>query len=219
MEKEANFKTKFKKFFRRLMFWKPIDDSLQSGYFDSILNSLLVLNKSEKKKVLTIIEKHNVQNLLFYTDLRNIPNILNQGIRMLKDINLQEEEAYYVWSYLQHDDSIDLEFDLSTRGNFWKWTSDINFNPKKMAVIGIDPDVLNRLTERDWIFDQSANLVNITENIQPEAISWVMVRDETAYNKLKTFIKDEDLKIDIYLGNEGLVRKGIGDHNNGKTIR
>jgi hypothetical protein len=57
---------------------------------------LLVLNKSEKKKVLTIIEKHNVKNLLFYTDLRNVPNILNQGIRMLKEINLREEEAYYV---------------------------------------------------------------------------------------------------------------------------
>ncbi|WP_026389615.1 hypothetical protein [[Acholeplasma] multilocale] len=210
-DEKLTFVEKFKKFCRKLAFWKPQQNSLQTGYFDNILNTLFLTNRSEKKKVLDIIKNNQIESLLFYTDVRNVPSILNSGIQVLNDIKLLENEDYYVWSYLQHDESIDLEFDISSRGYFWKWASDINFKEDKFAVIGINPKVLSRLTEKDWIFDQSLNLVNITENIQPEAISWIMVRDQTSYKNIKNIIKLNNMETDLYLGESGFVKKELGE--------
>jgi isopenicillin N synthase-like dioxygenase len=63
---------------------------------ESSFNNLFLLNKTEKKKIFNIMTKKHINYLLFYTDYRNLKNILNYGIRPLKDVKLVKDEVYYV---------------------------------------------------------------------------------------------------------------------------
>ena len=87
-------------------------------FSDNFFNSLFLVNKNEKKKVLRIVQKKDISFFLFYTDYRNLPSILANGICQLKNVELKKDEAYYVWSYLQHEEAVDLEFDISSRAYF-----------------------------------------------------------------------------------------------------
>ncbi|ATZ17576.1 hypothetical protein ELUMI_v1c08550 [Williamsoniiplasma luminosum] len=184
---------------------------------DAFMNNIFAINKSEKTKILHLLKKHNVESLLFYTDLRNLEFIIQNGINTLNNLTLPEEKYYFVWSFHQHEESIDLEFDNSSRAYFWKWTNDIQgFDPKTMAVIGINPERLAELTQKDWLFDFAQSLVNIPENIYPETFDWLLVQDLKMYQIIKKRINELKLNIDVYLGNDGIVkieRKQPEDHN------
>ncbi|WP_031543332.1 hypothetical protein [Mesoplasma photuris] len=211
MKQEKNkFKDKFKKFFRTLLFWKPIDSSIESDYFEDILNKLFLVNKSEKENILKIIEKRDIESLLFYTDSRNINHILDNGIELLKNLKLDYNENYHVWTFSQEEDSINLEFDVSSRGNFWKWSNDLDFNASKFCVLALDPQKIKEISEKDWLFDISLNKVSILEDIPPEAIKWIIVRDRNGYKNAKEAIKRNKLKAQLYFGRNGVVKEEQG---------
>lgn len=191
---------KFRKLFSRK------SENVEEGFIARILNRIFAINKTEKQKILSLLAKTDVQDLLFYTDVRNVPSILKYGIKTINNIKLNENEIYYVWSYLQHDNSIDLEFDNSTRAYFWKWTNDITFNPKTIAVIGINPHHLNELTQKDWLLDRAQNFVNVSENIYAETFSWLLVQDIAYYKTAQSIIKSNGLEMDLYYGDNGVVK-------------
>lgn len=89
-------------------------------FFDGFINNIFSINKNEKKKILHLITKKNIESLLFYTDLRNLEFIVQNGIHTLNNLTLKDDKYYFVWSFLQHEESIDLEFDNSSRAYFWK---------------------------------------------------------------------------------------------------
>lgn len=172
----------------------------RNGLFD-YFSSIFLIDKTEKKKVLNIVYKKDIDSFLFYTDYRNIPHILSHGIQQLKNMNLKGNEVYYVWSYLQHDESIDLEFDTSSRAYFWKWAGGSQMNPENMCVIAIDPIKLSKQTVEDWVYDTSLRTVSIHETVPRESISWIMLRQDKPIPKLAKYISSEQLEIDLFYGN------------------
>jgi len=167
---------------------------------ESSFNNLFLLNKTEKKKIFNIMTKKHINYLLFYTDYRNLKNILNYGIRPLKDVKLVKDEVYYVWSYLQHDESVDLEFDLSSRAYFWKWAATSDMDVEQMCVIAIDPIKLIEQTVNDWFYDSSLKLVSVHERIPSESFAWVMVRKPGIINKIEDLVAQQKMTINVYYG-------------------
>jgi len=170
-------------------------------------NNLFLLNKTEKKKIFNMIQKKHINYLLFYTDYRNLTNIFQNGIRQLKKINLKTDEVYYVWSYLQHEESIDLEFDISSRAYFWKWATDSGLNISNMCVIGINPVKLIEQTVNDWFYDSSLKLVSVHETIPSESFDWVMVRKPEFVGKLESMVKDLNLNMRVYFGTGSEIKR------------
>ncbi|ATG97589.1 hypothetical protein [Mesoplasma lactucae] len=175
--------------------------------YEDFFNSLFLMNKSEKKKILKLAQKKDVSFFLFYTDYRNILNIIENGITQLKNINLSKDETYYVWSYLQHDESVDLELDNSSRAYFWKWATDAHVKLENLCVIGIDPLKLAEQTVNDWVYDSSLKLVSVHETIPAESIAWIMIRREKPLKNIEQMVKMADLDIDVYYGNNAEIKR------------
>jgi len=173
----------------------------------SSFNNLFLLNKTEKKKVYHMVQKKKLAYLLFYTDYRNLKNIFQHGICQLKKLNLETNEVYYVWSYLQHDESIDLEFDHSSRAYFWKWAADSGLNPANMCVIGLDPITLIEQTVNDWFYDSSLKLISVHETVPAQSIEWVMVRKPGAVAKIEQLAAKQGLKVKIYYGTGSEIKQ------------
>lgn len=196
---KKNAKRQAKSFFPKKQTFTP-------GIVEDFLDSIFSINKSEKNKIMSLLEKHNIQSLLFYTNAKNLENILKNGIVPLKNLKLIENEVYYVWSFFQHDESIDLELDTSSRAHFWKWISDLDFDPKAVVVIGINPNRLNKLTRKDWLLDRLQNLINISEKIYVETFDWILVQDIQVFKKTQKYLNKHEQKIDLYYGNDGVVK-------------
>ncbi|WP_084545414.1 hypothetical protein [Mesoplasma chauliocola] len=202
-------KTDKKKLTDKLLFWRADkDDILNENELDSFFKSLFVNAGSEKEIVLDLIKKRGIKNFLFYTDIRNIGYILKNGIQPTQQIALNEKEEYHVWGYHQKQDSINLDFDISSRAHFWKWASDVTIDTNKFCVIGIDPEKLAKTTTKDWIFDRSFAMINIIEPIHFDTIKWILIRDEQYYNYANKIIKELGLEIELYLSQDGLVKIG-----------
>ncbi|ATZ18950.1 hypothetical protein ESOMN_v1c05680 [Williamsoniiplasma somnilux] len=202
------------KWFLKFAFKKEV---VEEGVFAKWLDKVFAINKTEKQKILSLLEKADVKDLLFYTDVRNVNNILINGIKTVNDIKVTDEEIYYVWSFAQHDNSIDLEFDNSTRAHFWKWSKDIEFDTDLIAVFAINPQHLAEITRKDWLLDRAQNFVNISENIYPETFSWLMVQDIKFFKEAENVIKLNGLNMELYFGDQGIVRKS-NLQNNTKDI-
>lgn len=181
-------------------------NSLEDNLFDNFFKTLFVTNKSEKKKTITLLEKSNVRSLLFYTDARNLPHILKNGLMPTKKLALKEGQSYYVWSFNQDSEKLSLELDITSRGNFWKWQNDLDFRPKSVAVIGINPKRLSELTGQDWLLDWARNMVIISEKIMTETFDWILVQNPGDYKKAKQIIEANGLNLDLYYGQSGHVK-------------
>ncbi|WP_339021209.1 hypothetical protein [Spiroplasma endosymbiont of Atherix ibis] len=172
----------------------------KKGFFKKIFNS-----KEDKKKVLSIIKTKKINNLYFYTDVNNILLILENGIRLLKDQKLKKNEEYTVWTYLENENSIGLEFDSSTRANFWKWASESKVDIEKITVIGIDPEKLAKYSKNDWAIDEVKNIVYIYETVPLDAIDFIMIKDKSNLKRIQTYVEANDIHIDVFYGETGNV--------------
>ncbi|ATQ35655.1 hypothetical protein CG007_02570 [Mesoplasma entomophilum] len=200
------FKDQFK---GKLLFWRADkDDILNENELDNFFKSLFVNAGSEKEIVLDLIKKRGIKSFLFYTDVRNIGYILKNGIQPTQEIVLNKDENYHVWGYHQKQDSSNLDFDISSRAHFWKWSRDAAIDTSKFCVIGIDPEKLAKTTTKDWIFDRSFGMINIIETIHFDTIKWILIRDEQYYNYANNIIKELGLEIKLYLSHDGLVKVG-----------
>lgn len=188
----------------KLFRWKQKD--LDQGVLESFFNTLFLTNKSEKKKTLALLKKTRVDSLLFYTDVRNLPNILQHGLTPLKNLKLRPREIYYVWSFDQDEETVSLEFDFSSRGNFWKWVSDLEFHPERIVTIGINPKRLSELTQKDWLLDWAQNMVVVSEEIYIETFDWILVQDVYAYKQVRDFLIQHKYPISLYYGHNGVVK-------------
>ncbi|EOA07028.1 Hypothetical protein MYEA_6120 [Mycoplasma yeatsii 13926] len=215
--KEFN-KEKTKELLSRLKIWKTNSDLIRHNYFDNLLKSFFISKESEKKTIIDLFEKKNIEYFLFYTDHKNWQNILDYGIRPVRQLILKPKEEYVVWTYQQKEHTISLEFDVSTRAHFWKWMSDSGFNPKDVMIIGINPKYLAKITKKDWIWDRSKSMAIISEEIEVEAIDWIMIRNYEIYRKAQQAIDKSGLKITLYFGTDGIVKEE-SRRKNGKTIR
>ncbi|QHX35716.1 acetyltransferase [Spiroplasma sp. TIUS-1] len=160
---------------------------------------------SGEKKVLRITSENDVKSYLFYTDISNILFILENGINPVNNIRDLITTEYTVWSYLEHDESIGLEFDNSNRKNFWGWIEESEADIKSIAVIGIDPSTLSDITVYDWSYDDKSKTVAINEPIGVEAIQWIMVKEKAEFNAIKARVSILNLKIRIFLGDNGSI--------------
>lgn len=194
-----------KNHFWKKMFWSK-KQNMDQGILESFFNNIFITNKSEKKKTLSLINHWQINSLLFYTDVHNLENILKFGIRPVRDLELKSEETYYVWSFDQDEETVSLEFDLSSRGNFWKWTNDLELEPKNIATIGINPKRLSELTQKDWLLDWAKNSVIISEDIYVETIDWILVQNIYVYKKIRNYVYKHNIDLDIYYGNDGIVK-------------
>ncbi|WP_339034459.1 acetyltransferase [Spiroplasma endosymbiont of Cantharis rufa] len=174
----------------------------KKGFFKKLFKG-----KEQQKKVLNIIKTKNINNLYFYTDVNNILLILERGIRLLKDQNLKKNEEYIVWTYLENENSIGLEFDSSTRAHFWKWASESKVDIEKISVIGIDPHNLAKLTKNDWAFDEAKNIVYIYETLPLEAIEFILIKDKANLKRIQTYVEANDIDIDVFFGETGNIDK------------
>ncbi|AXK50839.1 hypothetical protein [Spiroplasma alleghenense] len=162
---------------------------------------------SERKTILSKIREHNVKNFLFYTNVDNIYLILENGIRLLSQKNLKKGEEYTVWTYLENDNSIGLEFDSSTRASFWKWALEAGLSVEEVGVIGINPAKLAENTIKDWSIDENSNIVYVYENIPVKTIEWIMVKDRKNLDKIKVIVESNDLDIAVYFGEKGNIKE------------
>ncbi|QBQ07399.1 acetyltransferase [Spiroplasma gladiatoris] len=163
--------------------------------------------KTEQKKVFQIMKTKKNLNLYFYTDVNNILLILENGIRLLKDQKLNKTEEYIVWTYLENNNSIGLEFDSSTRAHFWKWASEAKVDVEKISVIGINAEKLARHCKKDWGLDTVGNLVYIYETIPVEAIDFIMIKDKANLKRIETFVEANDIDIDVFYGETGNIKQ------------
>jgi hypothetical protein len=178
------------------------EEAPKKGFFGKLFNS-----KGERHKVLSFIKSNNISNFLFYTDVDNTLLILEQGIRLVKERKLEKGQEYTVWTYLENKNSIGLEFDSSTRANFWKWATNAKIDVSKVAVIGIDPYKLAKDSGKDWAFDHVANIVYVYETIPTSAISWIMVKDKKNLQRIKTIVEGNDYQIKVFFGEHGNIEE------------
>ncbi|WP_338985356.1 hypothetical protein [Spiroplasma endosymbiont of Diplazon laetatorius] len=165
----------------------------------------LFSGKEGQKKVLSIVKSKKINNLYFYTDVNNILLILEHGIRLIKDQKLRKDEEYVVWTYLENENSVGLEFDSSTRAHFWKWASESKVDIEKITVIGIDPNVLAKHSKNDWAMDEVKNIVYVYETIPLEAIDFIMIKDKANLKRIQTYVEANDIDIDVFYGETGNV--------------
>ncbi|WP_434333728.1 hypothetical protein V2P58_01370 [Mycoplasma capricolum subsp. capricolum] len=226
VDKNIKNKSKNKKsIWSKLMFWKTDNDLIQHNYFENILYPFFITKENEKKNVLDFIKKQDIQYFLFYTNSKNWLNILQHGICPVKNINLELDEEYIVWSYQQKDFSIGLEFDVSSRAQFWKWmkesVDDQKFNYDNFLVIGINPYSLYTRTSKDWVWDKSLSIVFINQKIEIDSIEWLLFRDYQTYQQAKKYIEEVMLnnRIRIYYRNENRIDQIESNNDNEKATK
>ncbi len=161
--------------------------------------------RSGEKQVLKIIKTKQISSFLFYTDVDNILFTLEYGIVPVEQKKQLIKKEYSVWTYLEKENSIGLEFDNSTRVNFWEWAKQAEVNVDQIAVIGIDPIKLSKYTTYDWTYDANSKITYINEAISLEAIEWILIKDKVNYERIKTFIEANDLEIRVFYGESGNI--------------
>ncbi|AHI53545.1 hypothetical protein SSABA_v1c01330 [Spiroplasma sabaudiense Ar-1343] len=164
---------------------------------------------SQRKMILNHMSENNIKNFLFYTNVQNILLILENGIKLVSNQNLKKGEEYTVWTYLENNNTIGLEYDSSTRAHFWKWAIEAGLNIEEVAVIGINPQILSQTTQKDWAADKATNIVYIYENIDIKAIEWIMVKDRKNLERIKTIVESNDLNINVYYGEKGNIKEEV----------
>lgn len=168
-------------------------------------NIFLNFRRRPTIQIIKYLENKNVFNCFFYTDVNNIPLILEQGIRPTEKIELLPKQEYTVWTYLEHSTYLELELGNSTRHFFWKWCSEQNVDVNKIAIVSVDVHKLFQNTSKDWGLNIDTNRIQIYETIPAVAIDWILVKDRKMFRLAKIYIDNQNLKLKLYQGNNGNI--------------
>lgn len=156
-------------------------------------------------QIIKYLETKNIFNCFFYTDVHNIPLILEQGIKPTGQIKLMPKEEYIVWTYLEHATYLELELGNSTRHYFWKWCTEQEVDLNNIAIISIDISKLFQTTKQDWELNLETNRIQIYEKIASSAIDWILVKNQKMLRLAKIHAERQNLKVKIFQGNEGQI--------------
>lgn len=156
-------------------------------------------------QIVKYLESKSIFNCFFYTDVQNIPLILEQGIKPTGQIKLLPKEEYIVWTYLEHATYLELELGNSTRHYFWKWCTDQKVDLNNIAIISIDINKLFQSTKQDWELNLETNRIQIYEKISNSAIDWILVKNQKMFRLAKLYSEKQNLKLKIFQGNAGQV--------------
>ncbi|WP_308150186.1 MULTISPECIES: acetyltransferase [unclassified Spiroplasma] len=171
-------------------------------------NVFLNFRRRPTIQIIKHLENKDVFNCFFYTDINNIPLILEQGIRPTEKIKLLPKQEYTVWTYLEHSTYLELELGNSTRHFFWKWCAEQNVDVNKIAIVSVDVHKLFQNTSKDWGLNPDTNRIQIYETIPATAIDWILVKDRKMFRLAKIYIDNQNLKLKLYQGNNGNIISG-----------
>ncbi|MBE4704327.1 acetyltransferase [Spiroplasma platyhelix] len=156
-------------------------------------------------QIIKYLESKNIFNCFFYTDVHNIPLILEQGIKPTGQIKLDPKEEYTVWTYLEHATYLELELGNSTRHYFWKWCTDQKVDLNNLAIISVDVKKLFQTTKLDWELNLETNRIQIYEKISNVAIDWILIKNKKMFNLTKIHAEKQNLKLKVFQGNAGQI--------------
>lgn len=156
-------------------------------------------------QIVKYLESKNIFNCFFYTDVHNLPLILEQGIKPTGQIKLDPKEEYVVWTYLEHATYLELELGNSTRHYFWKWCTEQKVDLNNLAIISVDVQKLFQTTRLDWELNLETNRIQIYEKIANSAIDWILIKNKKMFNLAKIHAEKQNLKLQVFQGNAGQI--------------
>lgn len=183
----------------------PEDDKNKKAKAKKSRNIFQHFRRRNTLQIVKYLESKNVYNCFFYTDVNNVPLILEQGIKPTGQIKLLPKEEYTVWTYLEHATYLELELGNSTRHYFWKWCADQKVDLSNLAIISIDVDKLFQTTKLDWELNLETNRIQIYEPIANAAIDWILVKNKKMFQLTKIHAAKQNLKLKVFQGNAGQI--------------
>jgi len=160
------------------------------------------LLKFHNKKILNSLNEKKITWLYLYLDAFNLKYIIENGIKICKNIVLKNDQKYVVWSFSQLQDQ--TNFILENDENvFWNWFYEQNLNENYIMTIAINKNNLFNYCKKNWKFNQ--NILTIFESIPNNIISWILIHDKEKFNQGNLLIKKNNLNIKIFYGSEGQI--------------
>lgn len=169
------------------------------------IKNIFNFKRRKTKKIIKELNQQQIKTLLFYTDINNIIRQLEFGLQPIKNIKLSKKNEYIVWTYLEKNDYLEFELDNSTRYYFWNWIMEQKVDLIKIAIIAIDIQNLFNLTKKDWKYDNINRRIKIFEDVNPKSFNWILIKNNKYLNIIKTYIKNNNLKIKIFQGEKGTI--------------
>ncbi|AHF58222.1 hypothetical protein [Spiroplasma eriocheiris] len=190
---------------------KP-QDSEPSNFFDDEEDSKDIktgfsFKRRKTHKIIKNLNAQKIRTLLFYTDVSNVLRQLEFGIQPIKNIHLVKDSEYIVWTYLEKPDHIEFELDNSTRHYFWSWIAEQKVDPNQIAVIAIDIKKLFENTKTDWYYEETTRRVHLFEDVKPECIKWILMKNNEYLNRIQNYVKSTNLKIKVFQGEKGNIEE------------
>ncbi|AGM25452.1 hypothetical protein [Spiroplasma chrysopicola] len=162
--------------------------------------------RRKTQKIIKEINSQKVKVLLFYTDVKNILRQLEFGLQPVNNIHLGKNDEYTVWTYLEKKDHLEFELDNSTRHFFWEWIAEQKVDPNQIAIVALDIKKLYEHTKADWEYDEVTRRIKIFENIKPEVISWILVKNPEYVKRIEQYLMSQNnLKIKLFKGEKGNI--------------
>ena len=158
-------------------------------------------NKRKNYQIVKLLNKQNVYFLYFYTHINNVLRILEYGIQPIETINLNYNEEYIVWNYLQHQDYVKFELSSTTRHYFWQWINKNNINKIEISYICIGLAELYNNTKSDWEYNQENKSISLYETAPASTIRWIMINNNK-YDLIENYIKNQELNVKLYFSEE-----------------
>lgn len=189
-------------------FYVPDDENNKNKKVNKPKKSRNIFQHFRRRNTLQIIkylESKNIFNCFFYTDVHNLPLILEQGIKPTGQIKLAPKAEYTVWTYLEHATYLELELGNSTRHYFWKWCAEQNVDLSNLAIISVDVSKLFQSTKQDWELNLETNRIQVYEKISNSAIDWILVKNKKMFNLVQIHAEKQNLKLKVFQGNQGQI--------------
>ena len=187
-----------------------VTDNLETSLFEDDedegkIKTGFSFKRRKTHKIIKELNHQRIKSLLFYTDTSNVLRQLEFGLQPVQNIHLAKESEYVVWTYLEKPDHLEFELDNSTRHYFWSWVAEQKVDPSQIAVIAIDIKKLFLLTKKDWEYDDVTRRIKIFEDVKPEAIRWILMKNNQYLNRIQTYVKSNRLSIKVFQGEKGNI--------------
>lgn len=160
------------------------------------------------KKIINQLLDKNIDYFYFYTAINNIFYILDHGIQPATAKTLLPNQKYIVWSFLEKEDYLALEWANTSRNEFWNWCLEHKIDLATVAVFYLDLKRLYETTTRDWEIDNFSQRIIIRENISTKAILGILIKDFDIYKRLKLYLDSQKSHIKLFYGENGAVKFG-----------
>ena len=175
------------------------------------MSDILKFNYNFKKrqnyKILKSLNKENVTKLFFYTHYQNLLKILEYGIQISSQLQINEGESYEIWSYCERENDILLEYEDSSRYYFWRWVSRNKVAVDDIATVCLDLKLLYGTCENNWEIDREKKNLIIHEKINPATIKWILAKQIDNKALLQNYITRKKLAIHLYVGKADRVEQ------------